>query len=106
MRCERAEKSNEERYAKDFKKAVLLKLKAAASPSPDIMTEANRELAELCRQMADYSGKTSETIECAVNKRFSEIWEAYTEEIAKERKSRCIEDKKAYSWIQLILRYI
>ena len=106
MSCENTEKNNEERYISDFRKAMLLKFKSATSPSPDIMTEADKESAELYRQMSDYSGKTIKTIIKEVNEKFSEEWEEQTKNKFGKSESMHTYRQNKYREVQTMLRYM
>lgn len=107
MSCENVAKNNkEEQYIKDFKKVILLKFKAAVSPSPDIMTETDRKLAKLYQEMSDYSGKAAKTIIKEAEKKFSEEWQRETESLFKKSKSLYEYRKNKYREIQMMLRYM
>lgn len=103
MSCEKTEKNNTERYIRDLKKAVLLKFKSATSPSPDIMTEADKESAELYRRMSDYSGKTVKAIIKEVNEKFSEEWINQTEDKFRKSESLYAYRQKKYREVMTML---
>ena len=106
MSRENTEKNNEERYIRDFRKAKLLKFKSATSPSPDIMTEADKESAELYRKMSDYSGKSVKTIIKEVNEKFSEEWEEQTKNKFGKSESMHTYRQNKYREVQTMLRYM
>lgn len=106
MSCENIAKNSEERYIKDLKKAVLLKIMAAASPSPDIMTEADRKLSKLYQEMSDYSGKAAKTIIRETEEKFSEEWQRETEGLLKKSKSLYEYRQNKYREVKLLLKYM
>lgn len=105
MSCEKTEKNNKERYARDLKKAILLKFKAVTSPSPDIMVEAEKETMKLYQNMSDYSGKTVKTIIKEVDEKFSEEWGKETENEFKKESMHMYRQRK-YREVKTMLYYM
>ncbi len=106
MSCENKERNNEERYKKDFKKAILLKFKHSTAPNSETWAESDRELSELQSRMSAYSGKPSKTIAQEVNQSFLEEWERETKDMFRRKESLYRYRQKKNMEVQMLLQYM
>lgn len=79
-----------EKYRDELREAARLKLKSHAAPTPEIMTETDKELRAVIQDIAKHYDKPYKTVQGEVYEIFSQEWERHMlqEERKKESKDR------------------
>ena len=86
-----------EKYKDELREAVKLKLKSHSAPTPEIMSETDKELKTLIQEISESYSKPYKTVQNEVYDIFSQEWERRMQQ--KERRKQASDRQRTFQSI-------